>query len=246
MFLTMDAAAKKRSWKTSRTFEDDFASRLMKIARTIGNMVRGMPVDGPAAISAIVHALERYSDVISPWAKAVAKAMVTTSNNRSKKAFLAHSELISTSLRAEIEHGPISGVLQGLIDEQAERITSIPLSAAKRIQNMAVDVMVNGRRSSDLVEAVMSSGDVSASKARTIARTSVSSVNTALTRARCERIGSDRYRWRTARDSDVRRSHQEMEGKIVHWSDPPTLDNMTGHAGEFPNCRCYPEPIFDD
>ena len=26
----------------------------------------------------------------------------------------------------------------------------------------------------------------------------------------------------------------------------PLLDNMRGNAGEFPNCRCSPEPIFDE
>ncbi|HBB8701832.1 TPA: phage head morphogenesis protein, partial [Escherichia coli] len=25
---------------------------------------------------------------------------------------------------------------------------------------------------------------------------------------------------------------------------PPTLDGMTGHAGELPNCRCYKEIVF--
>jgi hypothetical protein len=34
-----------------------------------------------------------------------------------------------------------------------------------------------------------------------------------------------------------------MEGQFVKWDDPQKLDGMTGHAGEFPNCRCYPEPV---
>jgi uncharacterized protein with gpF-like domain len=35
-----------------------------------------------------------------------------------------------------------------------------------------------------------------------------------------------------------------MEGVFVEWDKPPILDNMRGHAGEFPNCRCYPEPVI--
>jgi hypothetical protein len=35
-----------------------------------------------------------------------------------------------------------------------------------------------------------------------------------------------------------------MEGEFVPWDKPPNLDNMQGHAGEFPNCRCYPEPVI--
>jgi uncharacterized protein with gpF-like domain len=37
-----------------------------------------------------------------------------------------------------------------------------------------------------------------------------------------------------------------MEGKFVTWDDPPTLDGMKGHAGQFPNCRCYPEPVIPE
>ncbi|EFI2486087.1 phage minor head protein, partial [Escherichia coli] len=57
-------------------------------------------------------------------------------------------------------------------------------------------------------------------------------------------IGSNGYIWRTAEDGDVRHSHREMEGKFVEWGKPPTLDGMTGHAGELPNCRCYKEIVF--
>ena len=41
-----------------------------------------------------------------------------------------------------------------------------------------------------------------------------------------------------------RPAHRAMEGKFIKWSQPPTLDGMTGHAGEFPNCRCHPEPVI--
>ncbi|MDR0067994.1 phage head morphogenesis protein, partial [Acinetobacter sp. 11520] len=30
------------------------------------------------------------------------------------------------------------------------------------------------------------------------------------------------------------------------WDNPPTLDNLKGHAGCLPNCRCYPEPSIPD
>lgn len=66
----------------------------------------------------------------------------------------------------------------------------------------------------------------------------------ALDQARALSIGSNGYIWRTAEDGDVRHSHREMEGKFVEWGRPPTLDGMTGHAGELPNCRCYKEIVF--
>ena len=71
-----------------------------------------------------------------------------------------------------------------------------------------------------------------------------SKAHTALTKARAEDVGSDGYIWRSVRDGATRPSHRAMEGKFVKWGEPPTLDGMTGHAGEFPNCRCYPEPVI--
>jgi hypothetical protein len=41
-----------------------------------------------------------------------------------------------------------------------------------------------------------------------------------------------------------------MNGVVVFWRtnelEKPRLDNMYGNAGEFPNCRCDPQIIFDE
>jgi hypothetical protein len=37
-----------------------------------------------------------------------------------------------------------------------------------------------------------------------------------------------------------------MNGQVVAWDDPPTLDGLTGHAGALPNCRCIPLPIIPE
>jgi len=92
----------------------------------------------------------------------------------------------------------------------------------------------------------MESGDVARSRALLIARTEVTRTATTLTQARAEHIGSEGYIWRTAGDGDVRPSHRAMNGKFVRWDSPPTLDNLTGHAGCVPNCRCYAEPVIPD
>jgi hypothetical protein len=34
-----------------------------------------------------------------------------------------------------------------------------------------------------------------------------------------------------------------MDGVLVFWNNVPTLDKMTGHAGEYPNCRCLGLPV---
>lgn len=90
----------------------------------------------------------------------------------------------------------------------------------------------------------MATGRVTRSRANTIARTEVSRASCVFTQARAENLGSEGYIWRTSEDGDVRPSHKAMNGKFVAWNSPPTLDNLKGHAGCLPNCRCYTEPVI--
>lgn len=73
-------------------------------------------------------------------------------------------------------------------------------------------------------------------RARLIIRTESSKINSALTETRAKSFGIKAYIWSTSGDVRVRPSHKMMDNVLVFWDDPPTLDKMTGHAGEFPNC----------
>ncbi len=138
-------------------------------------------------------------------------------------------------------------VMQSIIAEQVKYIKSLPLEAADRvydIQNRATEAVVTGGRAEHFAKEIAVSGDIAKSRADLIARTELGRATGALDQARALSIGSNGYIWRTAEDGDVRHSHREMEGKFVEWGKPPTLDGMTGHAGELPNCRCYKEIVF--
>ena len=85
--------------------------------------------------------------------------------------------------------------------------------------------------------------------AKLIARTETSKLQSSIIENRAKDIGSVAYIWLASNDKRTRPSHKAMNGVVVFWRDneleKPFLDNMYGNAGEFPNCRCAPEPIFD-
>jgi len=85
--------------------------------------------------------------------------------------------------------------------------------------------------------------------AKVVARTEASKLQTTILQNRATDLGSVCYQWLSSNDKRTRPSHRRMNGVIVFWRDKddekPNLDNMFGNAGEFPNCRCSPEPIFD-
>lgn len=89
-----------------------------------------------------------------------------------------------------------------------------------------------------------------AKNAKVIARTETAKLQTAIIENRARDVGSVAYIWLSSSDIRTRPSHRMMNGVVVFWRDndneKPFLDNMYGNAGEFPNCRCAPQPIVDE
>lgn len=192
--------------------------------------------------------LERYADLIEPWAESVSKRLISTLEIADDAMWRERSNQISAGLR-DLMTGSRGQVARSIVEEQIKLFKSLPLKAADRvydIHNQAIEAVVSGKRSSMLTDEIRRTGEVTKVRARTIARTEVGRASTAITQARSTAIGSRGYIWRTAEDSDVRHSHKEMNGQYVDWAKPPTLDGMTGHAGQFPNCRCYCEVVVPE
>lgn len=207
-------------------------------------LVNGFPPGDPRVLPTIEQLLQRYAEALTPWAERAAAEMLTEVNLRDEKAWIQYSAELSRALRQEIRTAPTGATMQALMGEQVTLIKSIPLDAAKRVHKLTIEGIEDSTRASEISKAIQASGDVAKSRADLIARTEVARTASTLTEARALHVGSPGYVWRTSGDGDVRDSHREMEGKFVAWDDPPTLDGMKGHAGQFPNCRCYPEPVI--
>lgn len=213
----------------------------------MGDIVSGSYDGSNDSVTEIMDALEKYSDIIEPWAERVATSFAESILVDNDKQWRQYSREIGRELGNVVDNTPVGGVMRSIITEQVQYIKSLPVEAAGRvydIQNRAIEAVVNGERSGALEKEIMRSGDVAASRAKMIARTEVGRASCALTQARALACGSEGYIWRTAEDGDVRHSHDKMEGVYVRWDKPPTLDGMTGHAGTLPYCRCYPEVVF--
>ncbi|EER5392499.1 phage head morphogenesis protein [Escherichia coli] len=233
--------------RRNRQAEIRYRTSLRRIARAVGDIVNGHYDGSNDSITEIIAALERYSEIITPWATKVAENFTADLTRQNEKVWRQHSKNISRELRNLVESAPVGQVMQSIIAEQVKYIKSLPLEAADRvydIQNRAIDAVVTGGRAEHFAKEIAASGDIAKSRADLIARTELGRATGALDQARALSIGSNGYIWRTAEDGDVRHSHREMEGKFVEWGKPPTLDGMTGHAGELPNCRCYKEIVF--
>jgi len=211
----------------------------------VGVLVNGLAPNGQLTnASALIRALLQYAEIIDPWARNVAGVMVNDVARRDESLWKTAGKMLGRELKKEILYAPTGRILSQLQDEQVSLIKSIPEEAAERVHRLAEMNIVTGARAATIAKEIMATEGVSKSKAMLIARTETSRAASNLVQARAQYAGSDGYFWRTSKDSDVRPSHAAMEGRFVNWNEPPTLDKMKGHAGCFPNCRCYAEPHF--
>lgn len=165
--------------------------------------------------------------------------------------------VIYEALKEEMK-GPVGYRVQSLIDDNARLIKSVSGTMANTIANQIKENAQSGVRASAYAKRLKEwnekeFGELTEARINLIARTETSKASTALTRARAENLGLNWYIWRTSEDFRVRSSHKHMDGVLINWNDPPSPEQLINiksslgsyHAGNAPNCRCYPEPIVN-
>lgn len=197
-------------------------------------------------IDRIGQRLDSYADILDDWAAHVARGMFADVDTKNRRFWRSMSQEIGVQMARQLAETDIGVTVTQSLDAQVQLIKSLPRQAALQVHELALGAMTDGQRAAGLVDSIIALGSKTRSRAMLIARTEVGRVSGEMTKARAMTAGSDGYIWRSAEDRDVRPSHKKMNGQFVKWSEPPTLDNLTGHAGCLPNCRCYIEPVIPD
>lgn len=240
-------APKKKPFRPSVSAETQFARALKKVGRMSGHIVEAH-VDGVKLHdeSGMQAALQAYSKLIDPWAKRQAAKMLEQVSKSNRRAYTNKSKVMGKLLQQNVVESDTGRAALALMNEQVALIKSIPLRAGIRAQKLSLEAAIDGTRASEIAEALRKSTHVSESTAMLIARTEVARANASITQARAQAVGANGYIWRTTMDGAERDSHAKMNGKYVEYAKEPTLsDGTKGHAGTFPNCRCYQDVQFD-
>lgn len=235
-----ETRAASKAWKPSKSAERRYAGQLRSVGKEVAGLLEKTPDPAKAA-----QLLDRYAKKLEPWAEQAAVNMVRSSKRKADQTWRAAADRWGIDIKRVLSTD-ISAAVQDKVRENIKLITSIPAQAAENVGLLAQAALEDGTRAEAVAKRIAAEGNIAMNRARVIAKTEISKTGTALTRARAQGVGSEGYIWRTARDGGTRSSHAAMEGRFVRWDQPPTLDGMTGHAGEFPNCRCYPEPVVPE
>lgn len=257
--ISLDSKSKTRTssgkFKASTTAEKKFMRQLRKVARASGHIVEahveGATIKNPVQMQ---RALEEYSRTITPWAARQSAELLERVGKSNKKSYNQASKAMGAALNRGVAEAEVGAVATQLMIEQVGLIQSIPIEAGLRAQKIALENVVHGTRAevnedtvNELKKQLGLSTSVAESRAMLIARTETARANASFTQSRAAAVGAQAYIWRTTMDGAERESHGKMNGKLVRYDSPPKLsDGTVGHAGTFPNCRCYQEPVFDE
>lgn len=247
----------KKTFKSNNAAEAAFARALKKVGRVSGHIVEhhvdGHQIKNNAEMQ---EALKAYSKLIDPWARRQAAKMLerVSKSNRTAYQKAANEKLAKKNaqemgrlLKTHVAKSDVGQTAALLMDEQVALIKSIPIRAGERAQKLSMQAVYEGKRADEVAAELMRSTKVSESQALLIARTEVARANASITQARATAVGAKWYIWRTTMDGAERESHADMNGEHVKYSEEPVLsDGTKGHAGTFPNCRCWQDVQFDD
>lgn len=251
MLITRDDDNLKRfgqkgnPFEKSRWIEEKYARQLRDVARQIGRIVESHNPMTISGLSALQIALEQYAGILRPWAVRTASQLAENLDAQDRSMWMRQSVKIGTRLREIIETDQAGAQMREFVERQVHYITSLPIEEGRRVQKLATEARIVGRRPDEIAQELSSSGEVAASRATLIARTEIARAGAVLTETRALAIGATHYVWRTSKDRAVRKSHREMEGTVCEIGNPPTLsDGTTTAPGQIFNCRCTAQIIL--
>lgn len=113
------------------------------------------------------------------------------------------------------------------------------------IQSAVLKGIQSGQTSKDIAKEISAITGVSKSKAEFWAQDQTSKFFGDIQKFNQVSSGFDGFIWRSVRDSRVRQTHQELEGKFFTWKDGTKIPGRE-YPGRDYRCRCFAEPAFSD
>lgn len=131
---------------------------------------------------------------------------------------------------------------KGKIAENTALIKHMKQQYVDQLQADIYRNITNGGGVTDIAHAITERTAKTLRHASLIATDQTGKVLSQLDAYRSQKVGFDRYVWRSMEDGRVRPKHQALDGRVFKYDDP-----AGGDEGQLPGepirCRCYQEPV---
>jgi len=162
------------------------------------------------------------------------------------KRAVAHNqgEFKRLGIRLRDSEPDLADLIKGWRESNLDRIVSLFSDEIDRLRTILEEG--ENRRVESLANHIEERLEVTRSKAELLARDQTLTLNAQINQHRQQAAGIEKYIWSTSNDERVRESHEEMDGEVCSWSDPPLVDDEHVHPGDPINCRCVATPILPE
>lgn len=171
------------------------------------------------------------------------------------------SQSLGIDIRAAISNqGKVMERLKEFQQWNLHLISSIPEEFLDKLGEKLSTAWASGMRVENITDIVDEVGDVTASRAKLIARDQTAKMNAAFNQVRQTDLGIESYIWQCSLNERVRgnpaglypdavSNHWALHGKLFRWDEPGpangTIDGEPCHPGEDVQCQCDAIPVFD-
>lgn len=253
---------KGRSIKPDKRLEAQYNRQLLRVNRTLqdeylrlGRLIRDKQINQADALRRLDQVEEALAQrgIARGMAQEIVGQANETNRERMQNMFKA---TFGIDVFGIVDDLGLMESLDGMIEENAGLITSIPRSSIQRARN----AITGNFRGEDLpggtlIQELQRIGSITKKRAKLIARDQTSKLNASINQVRQTSIGIEEYIWRTSKDERVvgtpgglypvgnakHMNHFVREGKKFRWDSPPP----DGHPGTPIYDRCHAEPIID-
>lgn len=132
--------------------------------------------------------------------------------------------------------------LSNFVSENVSLIRGLPERVARQVEQIVTRGITTASLHPDLADDLEREFSFGERRSALIARDQVGKLYGQLNASRQRGLGITHFRWTTVGDERVRDEHQDLDGEVFAYDDPPA----EGLPGEPILCRCYASPIFDD
>lgn len=145
-------------------------------------------------------------------------------------------------LKFDLNSKSVQKLVRKSINENVDLVKSVNVRARAQIRAIMNEAYVKQTATETVKTLLIRRLQVSENHAALIARDQGNKFFGALTTARHTDAGVTRYVWVTSNDERVREEHEERNGEIFSYDDPPE----DGNPGQPIQCRCTASPVLED
>jgi SPP1 gp7 family putative phage head morphogenesis protein len=133
-------------------------------------------------------------------------------------------------------------LMEAFVDSNVGLIRKLTDDVAGRVETSVLRAVQDAKPWDHFAEDLQEQFGFAERRAQIIARDQIGKFYGQANAVRQRELGIRRFVWRTSGDERVREEHEDLDGQVFFYDDPPS----EGLPGEPILCRCSAEPVFDD